>query len=121
MGAALARHAICESAFTFYMVLDIMIVWLRTSSPLYPPCILRKHRNRFMEIYKQLEHGLQAARSSEVQSKDPSQSELPRRFVESSVLYLCSEGTRKEGATRQRFFVVPPYLQANVGRKPGNS
>jgi hypothetical protein len=84
---------------------------------------LRKFRNRFMELYwyKHLQHGLQAVRSSEVQSKDRSQSELPRSFVESSVHYLHSEGTRKEGAMRQRFFVVPPYLQANVGRKPGNN
>jgi hypothetical protein len=74
-----------------------------------------------MEIYKHLQHGLRAVRSSEVQSKDRSQSELPRRFVKSYVLYLCSEGTRKEGAMRQRFFVVPPYMQAKVGRKPGSS
>jgi len=74
-----------------------------------------------MEIYKHLQHDLRAIRNGAVQSKDRSQSELPRRFVESSVLYLCSEGTRKEGAMRQRFFIVPSYLQANVGRTPGNS
>jgi len=107
--------------FTFYMALDIMAVWLRTGSPLYPPCRLRKYRNRFMEVYKHWQHGLRAVRNGEVQSKDRSQSELPRRFVESSVLFLCSEGTRKEDAMRQRFFVVPTYLQANVRRKPGNS
>jgi hypothetical protein len=106
------------------MVLEIMTVWLCTSSPLYP---LEGCGNSVRGLWNytsinicNMAFELSEVRG-EVQSKDRSQSELPRRFVESSVLYLVSEGTRKEGAMRQSFFVVPSYLQANVGRKPGNN